>query len=87
MNYQYKAVEALMRRHLHYYAPWLLDANNTEKEAFWDASARIIALVLDHEAHRWDPEREHWMRIRERVVDMVGDQLGFETSFWKQNNE
>jgi predicted nucleotidyltransferase len=46
---QLGAVDALMRQHLHLFAPWLLQTENAEREEFWNSVCNIVALILKTE--------------------------------------
>jgi predicted nucleotidyltransferase len=78
---QLGAVDALMRQHLHLFAPWLLQTENAEREEFWNSVLGIVNLIIDTEGTAWDPLENHWMNVEAAAIETASAALNFSDDF------
>jgi predicted nucleotidyltransferase len=78
---QLNAVRAFVRRNMHTMAPWLLDADNQHKEAFWEGVCNLMALYTDNPDAEYDENRDNWMTIEEQYAEKTSASMSFDTNF------
>ncbi len=78
---QLGALKAFIRTNLNAIAPWLLDADNQHKAAFWESLVNIIALYENRPENQFDPNRDNWMLVEENIAEQICLQMSFDTNF------
>ena len=78
---QLNAVRAFVRRNMHTMAPWLLEADNQHKEAFWEGVCNLMALYMEDPEAEYDENQDNWMLIEEEYAEKVSSKMSFDTNF------
>lgn len=78
---QKNAAEAFIRRNMLVMAPWLLDADNQHKEAFWEGVINLIALYLEDPEMEFQEARDNWMLIEANFAERTTAKLSFDSNF------
>ncbi len=78
---QLNAVRAFVRRNMNTMAPWLLEADNQHKEAFWEGVCNLMALYLEDPESTYDENRDNWMLIEEQYAEKITSKMSFDTNF------
>jgi predicted nucleotidyltransferase len=76
-----RTAEAIVRRYAETLAPWLLDADNENKEAFWISVQNMVALGLEKNEDSFDEYSDSWLATEQTYMDALQTKLGFDTDF------
>jgi len=74
---QMNAARAFVMKHTEAMVPWLLEADNLHKEAFWEGVIWIVAATLDN----FDKKFESWVEIEDFSQEIVASSMGFNEGF------
>ena len=76
---QMNAARAYVEKYTQAMVPWLLEADNLHKEAFWEGVVWIVAAILEQEGDT--KQFETWLDIQDYGHQIVASTLGFEEGF------
>jgi predicted nucleotidyltransferase len=78
---QMNAARAFVRKHTEAMVPWLLEADNTHKESFWEGVVWIVAAMMEHHGKGFEKEFNTWVDIESYAEEIVASTLGFDQGF------
>jgi uncharacterized protein len=78
---QRNAAERFVERNVESFAPWLLDANNQHKEAFWEGVSNIVAMIFQEAGLEFNEGFGSWIEIEGFVREKMASGLGFDDNF------
>lgn len=78
---QLNAARAYVFKHTEAMVPWLLDADNLHKEAFWEGVVWLVALILQEEGKAFDKSFETWVEVEDYAQEIIARTLGFNSGF------
>lgn len=74
---QMNAARAFVMKHTEAMVPWLLEADNLHKEAFWEGVVWIVAAIMDN----FDKKFGSWVEIEDFSQEIVASSMGFNEGF------
>lgn len=78
---QMNAVRAYVMRHTESMVPWLLEADNLHKEAFWEGVIWLVSNLTKERGKNFDKTFETWLEIEEFSQGVIAETLGFDQNF------
>jgi predicted nucleotidyltransferase len=76
---QLNACRAFVRRNMNTMAPWLLEADNQHREAFWEGVVNLLAIRDG--TPEFNNNVDNWHEIEEQFAEDIAAKMSFDTDF------
>lgn len=76
---QLNACRAFVRRNMNTMAPWLLEADNQHREAFWEGVVNLLALRDG--TSEFNNNLDNWHEVEEQFAEEIAAKMSFDTDF------
>lgn len=78
---QVRAAERFIELNLESIAPWLLESDTQNREAFWESIVALLSVLIDNIGLEYDLDHESWIEMEQSGKDLFAQNLGFEANF------